>query len=172
MIEQRKRERVNVKHLKAELNNEVVAQELIQEIAEKIQQQAHQRIAVVVSKALSTVFADDAYAFAIEFVKKRGKTEARLLFYRDGYSVEPLEAAGGGAVDIAAFALRLACVIYSRPNLRRLLILDEPFRHLSPALIPQINEMLRVLSRETQTQIILATHLEGLDCGKTVRVEG
>jgi DNA repair exonuclease SbcCD ATPase subunit len=136
----------------------------------EVQQKVHNQIAAVVGKCLTTVFADTAYDFVIEFSKKRGKTEAALLFYRDGYAVDPLDAAGGGVVDIASFALRLASILCSRPKLRKLLVLDEPFKHINPDLVPMIDKMLLELAKETGTQIILITHLPGLNCGKVIRV--
>src|SRR4051812_23271268 len=55
------------------------AQGITQEVAEKVQQQAHQQIASVVTKALESVF-EDSYEFKIVFERKRGRTEARLVF--------------------------------------------------------------------------------------------
>lgn len=106
------------------------AQEVLQSIAEGIQQQAHEQIRGIVSRCLEAVF-DDPYEFVIRFEKKRGKTEAVLAFVRDGLELDdPLNEVGGGVIDVAAFALRVACVFLARPVRRRLLVLDEPFRNL------------------------------------------
>ena len=83
------------------------AQETLQHLAQAVQQQAHQKISEVVSFCLSAVF-DDPYQFHIVFERKRGRTEAHLRFQRRGLDLDPLTASGGGAVDVAAFALRVA----------------------------------------------------------------
>lgn len=150
-------EKAELKKLRRRLKDLLAVQSHVQRIAQDCQQRVHERIAAVVSKCLSTVF-DDPYSFRIQFVQRRGKTDAVLSFYRDGLEVDPLEAAGGGPVDIAVVALRLACVLCSRPKLRRLLVLDEPFKHLAPELHPLAARMLMELSKETKTQIILVTH--------------
>src|SRR6185503_13063551 len=80
------------------------AQEILQLLAQAVQQQAHTKISGVVSSCLSAVF-DDPYEFRVQFDRKRGRTEASLRFVRGGLEVDPLTASGGGVVDVAAFAL-------------------------------------------------------------------
>ncbi len=111
-------------------NNAVEAQEILQAVAQTVQQEAHDRIASVVSRCLESIF-DDTYRFEIQFEKKRGKTEATLTFVRgDLVLTDPINEAGGGVIDVAAFALRLACLVLERPIRRRLLVLDEPFSRI------------------------------------------
>lgn len=103
------------------------AQQIIQVVSVAVQQEAHDKIASVVSRCLETIF-DEPYEFKIAFERKRGKTEAVLTFVRGGMVLsDPLNEAGGGVIDVAAFALRLACLVLERPVRRRLLVLDEPF---------------------------------------------
>lgn len=152
------------------VSNTVVAQQLVQEIAEKTQQCAHQRIASVVSRCLEAVFGEEAYELRIDFERKRGKTEARLLFCRGEMAVNPTEAAGGGVVDVAAFALRLACLVLSQPRRRRFLALDEPFKHLSREYRPRVKALLETLSKEMGVQILMVTHSQELVTGKVVEL--
>lgn len=103
---------------------------ILQSIAQRLQQQAHEQIAKTVTRCLEVVF-DDPYEFRIEFEQKRGKTEARMVFIRDGLVLDdPLNEIGGGVVDVASFALRLSAILLSRPLRRRLVVLDEPFRYI------------------------------------------
>lgn len=146
------------------------ARKIVQTVAESVQEKAHRQIAGVVSRCLQTVFGEEAYEFRIEFVQKRGRTEARLCFVRDGKELDPLSAAGGGTVDVAAFALRIACLMLSRPKRRRLLVADEPFRFVSAGYRETINEMLTSLSKELNLQIILVTHSRRLMVGKVIEL--
>lgn len=147
------------------------AQGLLQQLAQEIQSQAHQRIASVVSRCLEAVFPDDPYEFKIEFQQARGKTEARLLFIRDGVEIDPITAAGGGVVDIASFALRLSCLCLMRPQPRKLIVMDEPFRFLSRDHLPRARAMLEELSTELGFQFIMVTHARLLQTGTILELE-
>lgn len=150
-----------------ELNDTLKAQEVIQSIAQTIQQQAHQRVSSVVSRCLTAVF-DDPYEFRMVFEQKRGKTEARLVFIRNGVEFDPMTESGGGVVDVASFALRVAALVLSRPQLRRVVILDEPFRFVSRGYRSKINALLQALVDEMQIQFVIVTHFEDLRMGTVI----
>ena len=141
------------------------AQKIVQALAESIQQEAHGRIAGVVSRCLAAVF-EDPYEFRIVFEQTRGRTEARLVFVRDGVEVNPIDSSGGGVVDVAAFALRLSCLMLSRPARRRVVVMDEPFRFVSKAYRPAVALLLEQLSKELSVQFIVVTHFPELAIGK------
>lgn len=143
------------------------AQEAIQATAAAVQEVAHQRIAGVVSRCLSAVF-EEPYDFQIIFDRKRGRTEARLVFVRNGVEVDPLDASGGGVVDVAAFALRLACLMLSRPKARRLVVLDEPFKFVSAGYRDRVRDMLEQLATDMGLQVVMVTHIDELRAGKVV----
>lgn len=132
------------------------AQKSIQKVAQSVQQEAHDRIAGLVTRCLGAVF-DEPYEFKIEFERKRGKTEAALKFVRDGLVLDdPMNQAGGGVIDVASFALRLACLVLRRPQIRRLLVLDEPFKNIRGAEYRgRVRALLEALSREIGVQFIL-----------------
>ena len=151
------------------------AQILLQSVAQEIQQEVHSRIAGVVSRSLEAIFDDRAYEFQIIFDKKRGRTEARLAFVRDGLVLDnPAEEVGGGVIDVAAFALRLACLSLIRPPVRKVLILDEPFAKIRGiAYRRRVRDLLTQLSEEMGIQIILNVDIESypeFELGKVVEV--
>jgi DNA repair exonuclease SbcCD ATPase subunit len=133
------------------------ALQILQSLSQSIQEQVHQRIVEVVSACLEAVF-EEPYTFKIRFEKKRGRTEARLLFVRGDLEVDPLTASGGGVVDVAAFALRVAALSLHRPPLSRILVLDEPFRFVSEQYQPRIRAMLEEVSQKTGMQVVMVTH--------------
>jgi len=122
------------------------------------QKELEVHISNVVSAALKTVF-DEPYDFVLEFVERRGKTEADLYFVRDEYQLDPFTSAGLGVVDIASCALRIACWGMSRSKYRNILLLDEPFKHLSFDLQNKASFMLQKLSKDTGVQIIYISHV-------------
>ena len=101
----------------------------------------------------------EAYSLEVGFVQRRGKTEAELSLRRGDVSLgDPLGSAGGGVIDVAGFALRLAALMLSQPARRRLLVLDEPFKHLSREYRPAARELLGRLSAELGVQFLVVTH--------------
>jgi len=160
-------ERQTLRDVEERSNAVEEAQELAQQVAAQLQHQAHSRIADIVSKCLEAVF-EEPYTFRIHFERKRGRTEAKLVFERDGLEVDPLSASGGGVVDIAAFALRLSCLLLSRPPLRRLLVLDEPFRFVSVDLRHRVRALLETLAADMGVQIVMVTHDPQLRAGTVI----
>ena len=136
-------------------------QRIIQEVAQETQKQLQFHIAGIVTMALEAVF-PDPYEFKLEFELKRGKTEADLLFKRDGRRVDPMTASGCGAVDVASFALRVACWSLRRPRSRAVLVFDEPFKNLSADLQEKAGEMVKMVSEKLCIQMIIVTHQQEL----------
>lgn len=169
-VRQVRQEQESLMDAKRQVSRVEAAQKIVQGIAETIQEQAHQQIASIVTRCLEAVFGPEAYEFKIAFEQKRGKTEARLLFVRDGMEIDPLFAAGGGVIDVAAFALRLACLLLARPQPRKLLVLDEPMKMLSADYHQPMRELLMRLSKELGVQIIMVTHASGLRIGKVIEL--
>jgi len=146
------------------------SQRIIQEVASQVQQQSHQAISEIVTKCLKTVFGDDSYEFGIDFTQKRGRTEAELYFTKDGERFDPTTSSGGGVCDVAAFALRVSCLVLSSPAVRRILVLDEPMRFVSKEFQPIVRDLLEELSERMGIQIILVTHSRLLECGKVIEL--
>lgn len=131
------------------------AQVFIQEIARQTQSQLKFVISDLVNLAIETCFPSE-YIFDIDFKIERGKTSAKLLFIKNDVEVDPMDAAGGGVVDIVAFALRLSA--WSLGHTDNVIILDEPFRFLSKDLQPRAGEMMNKLCKSLGLQIICVTH--------------
>ncbi len=148
------------------------AQQVLQAVAQTLQQSAHERIARIVTQCLKTVFGEDAYEFKIDFKRARGKTEARLVFVRDGLELQdPLNEASGGVVQVAAFALRLADLIISKPARRKVLFLDEPFGGLHYEAADRVRGLLLGLAKEMKVQLVFTTHNSQLRCGSVIELE-
>ena len=161
-------ETVNLEKTRLTLSYHKQAVEVVQLVAQSVEQAVHDKIAGVVSSCLNSVF-DDPYEFKITFERKRNRTEARLSFVRDGLEVDPMTASGGGVVDVAAFALRVACLSLKQ-DIDKVLVLDEPFRFLSKEYRPRIRQLLQTLSADLGIQFIIVTHMDILKCGKVVEL--
>lgn len=149
------------RNLQRDLENSEKALVIIQEVAQKTLKELEYRIGEVVSLALSAVF-DDPYKLVLISSIKRGKTEFSLFFERDGERVRPYDSSGGGAVDVAAFALRIALWSLKNPRTRNCIILDEPFKMLSSDMTDKAGEMIKEISERLELQIIMVSHNESL----------
>lgn len=147
------------------------AAEITQRVAAAVQESVHAQIAAVVSRCLRAVFEEDAFEFKIRFERKRGRTEALLLFERDGREVDPTGASGIGQVVVAALALRVAAVLLVRPALRRLLVMDEPLRQINGAEYQErVAGLLLGLAEELDFQFLIASDEAWMKFGKVVEI--
>jgi DNA repair exonuclease SbcCD ATPase subunit len=147
----------NIKKHRRSLRNSEDAQNIIQIVAQQTQEQLEYHINELVTLAMAAVF-DNPYELKLEFVIRRGKTEAEIHFLRDGSIVDPMSASGGGPVDVASFALRVALWSLAPSPTRGTIVLDEPFRFLSRDLQPAAGRMLKMLSERLGLQFIMVTH--------------
>ena len=131
---------------------------IVKEVGLKTQQQLEYHLSEQVSLALAAVF-DDPYRLVVQFVEKRGKTEADLLFERRGLQIKPFGAVGGGAIDVASLALRIAYLsMRMDKKVRPVLFLDEPFARLKGEdANRRALSLLRELSKKIGVQIIMVS---------------
>lgn len=133
------------------------AHEIIKAVGKRTQEQLQFHIADITSLALSSIF-DDPYKLVLKFEDRRGKTECDILFERDGNLLKPLDSSGGGVVDVASFALRIASWSMQTPRTRAFIMLDEPFKHLSQDKQEAASEMVKEVSRRLGIQFLIVTH--------------
>lgn len=146
-----------IKNDKRSLRKHERAREIVREVGLKTQQELQYHISDITSLALDAVF-EDPYTLEAEFVERRGKTECDLWFVRNNKRIDPIDASGGGAVDIAAFALRVASWSMQTPHSRPTIILDEPLKNLSIEYQKKGSQMLKEVSEKLGIQFIIITH--------------
>lgn len=133
------------------------AKEILKAIGLKTQQQLQYHISDIASLALDAVF-ENPYELILEFVERRDKTECDIVFVKEGEKVDPLTESGGGAVDIASFALRIASWSMQNPKTRNTIFLDEPMKNLSPEYRERGSTMLKTVSQRLGIQLIIINH--------------
>lgn len=151
-----------LEELKQEQEDIVRALEIIQQVAKLTQQQLEIHIGELVSLALEAVF-PNPYKMVLKFESRRNRSEADLLLQdENGNLLSPMEAVGGGVVDVAALALRIALWSLKQPRPRAIMIMDEPLRFLSSDLQDRASRMLKEISEKLGIQFIIVTHEENL----------
>ena len=133
-----------------------LARIIVQTVAEETQKKIEYQISNVVSLALVSVF-PDPYECKLQFVKRRNKMEADILFLKNGNEGKPIEIAGGGTLDVASFALKTA--IWAIKPTNNVMILDEPFHFLSRDLQSKCSQMIKMIQKETNIQFIIVSHI-------------
>lgn len=148
------------------------AQIITQTVATKTQEQFKYHISELVTLCLASVF-ENPYTFGIDFVQKRNQTEAEIYFEREGCRIDPLTEGGGGAVDVAAFGLRVSLYTMKKNRSQPILVLDEPFSRLKgkETNIKAI-QMVKEISRRLNLQVIMVSDerasIEEIEAGADV----
>lgn len=103
----------------------------IKQVAIKTQNQLSGKITDMVATGLNSVFIQK-YGFLADFDIKRDQPQCLMMFEKNKRLIDPLEFSGLGAADVAGFCLRTSClsIASSIKNIRKILIIDEPFQRL------------------------------------------
>lgn len=132
---------------------------ILQESAKITQEQLQYRVSKLVTLAMESVF-PDPYELALDFEDKYGRISANLSFVREGEHINPLEASGGGSVDVGAFGLQMSLWTLQVPRTRNVLILDEPLKWLKGGSLPEKGaQMISEISHKLGVQIIMVSHI-------------
>lgn len=133
------------------------AQALIILVGQATQEELKYHISELVTLALASVF-EEPYELEVDFQQRRNQSECDIWFLREGERVTPMTASGGGAVDVAAFALRVSLWSLKNPHTRPIMILDEPFQHVKgeEANIKCI-QMVKAVSERLGIQVIMVS---------------
>jgi DNA repair exonuclease SbcCD ATPase subunit len=136
--------------------------EIIQCVAKLTQQELEVHISELVTLALEAVF-PNPYKMVLKFETRRNRSEADLLLQdENGNLLSPMDSVGGGVIDVACLALRVALWSLKRPRPRAVMILDEPLRCLSSDLQGRASLMLKEISSKLGIQFIIVSHEENL----------
>lgn len=156
LIEQLKQSEENATKYETLYENCLKARMVVQEVAESTQKSIEFHISNLVTMALASVF-PEPYEFNLRFVQRRNKTEADLIFSKNGNETDDiLNAGGGGVADVASLALRIA--LWSVKKTRPTFLLDEPTKFLhNPTYQEKASEMIKEISSKLGIQIIMVS---------------
>ncbi len=147
-----------------ELHERVSA--VLSSIGEERQTTAQARVEDLVTHGLQTVFGSELSFHIVQ--TRRGKAVTAEFLVRttlaDGKVIDTdvMSARGGGLAAVVGFLLRLVVLLLSKQRQETVLILDEPFTHLSKEYVPLMAEFLRELADKTGIQILLVSHQDEL----------
>jgi ABC-type molybdate transport system ATPase subunit len=170
IIESKKVEKNLLKKQKKKLKSELLqnkkefeilldSQIIIQEVAQKTQNEIKIRITDIVNLAIDSIpFDDPPDYFDIDFTIKRNQTECDLFYVKNQKRMNPIQRSGGGLLDITSFGLQIACWSLKNGKKSNTIILDENFKFTDENLPQYVGEMLQKVSEKLKLQILFITH--------------
>lgn len=162
LLEDIGRKKKENKKLIKKINASKEAQAFIQKVAKDTQDQLSFQLSSIVSVAMQAVF-EDPYQIELEFIERRNRVELDIYFVRNGNKIDPKKASGGGAVDLAAMALRLSCWAIRNRRTRNTILMDEPLKWLKGDGLPEKgSKILKEISKKLDLQIIMVSHSKEL----------
>jgi ABC-type transporter Mla maintaining outer membrane lipid asymmetry ATPase subunit MlaF len=130
---------------------------IFQDIAQQTQKNLEDHISNLVSLALKSV-SPEFPDFVAEMTIRRNQLECDLWFENYGNRTRPMYSSGGGPKDVASFALFVS--YWAMGNNRGCLVLDEPFKYVSPDLQGNVGDMIRMISDKLKLQLIMVSHAD------------
>lgn len=129
--------------------------------AAEVREQAREALERLGTRALAAVFGPRwSLALHVDVSHQRPEVQIAVITETPAGRVaaDPLEAHGGGVVDVVATALRLGMIFLHAPPLPGPIFLDEPGKHLSAEYQPAFGRLLADLARETGVPVVCVTH--------------
>ncbi len=124
---------------------------------EEVWQRKFQRsMETIVSEGLSLVFGGELELMIVSSTKAN-MSAVEFVLKKDGEEEDIMDGQGGGYIGIIAFLLRILLIVASRPLLELILIMDEPFAHVSPEFRLPVAEMAAALRDRLGFQFIMVT---------------
>lgn len=133
---------------------------LLTSFGEQAQQSVQRQVEELVTRGLQVVF-DSSLSFHVVQSVKANAANVEFVIrsqYADHVVDTPvLEARGGGLAVVVAFMLRLVVLLLT-PGVRKTLLLDESFSHVSAEYEGRLAEFIREVTEKAGVQVILVTH--------------
>jgi DNA repair exonuclease SbcCD ATPase subunit len=134
---------------------------VFQKASEYARQQMKFTIDEITTNALQVVFGGDI-AFEVELGTRAGAPTAEFFVVENGLRLSPLDAKGGGLVDVISTALRLAILELYEPRIEGPVLLDEPGKMVSSEYVENFVFFLKSYSHKVGRQFIVITHNSAL----------
>ena len=157
-----------LQELERSIEEEEEVLSLAQETSEYLRRKVSERFSDFVTEALQYVFGPNL-SFKAEIKISRGLPAVKFYLNVNGLDVDPLDAQGGGVVDVLSLLLRIVSLEFKCKESP--LLLDEPFKHLSSDYVPKAVNFLEQYSKQNGRQIVLVSHKD-VRSGKVFRLRG
>ena len=149
----------------------VKAIEFIEGVASQERVAVKERVEKLITDCLHEVY-DDSYSVEFDYGVRGNKTSVEISMVRkcaDGMVVKrQIDGFGGGVADTMALPLKLI-VLLNDGEFDKVLVTDEPGKHLDKERVVKFAEFLRTVSHQLGVQIIMSSHWDAMkDAADTV----
>ena len=152
--------------------------EFVEQVSTEERKGIKKQVEELITSCLHDVF-DDSYSVEFDYGMKRSKTSVEVyctIQCEDGLKVKrQIDGIGGGVADSISLPLKLM-VLLNEHRLDRILIVDEPGKHLSVNHVPKFAKFLQNVSHKLGVQIIMSSHHANMDkyadCVNEIHLEG
>lgn len=165
-LESRKQE---LKEIESKLASLKRVSSIFKKSAVSSQSYLSEYLTALVTDSIKVVFPDRNLVFKVEFSTNRD-TQCNVSLEEDTKKLSLFDSEGYGVLDIISIVLRAAYIILDKSE--KIMLLDEPFRNLSVDRHEAASKMLYDLSHRLKLQIIINTHLIGIEdiADKTITI--
>lgn len=159
LISNIKKSKKELTKLKSDEDLYTKAHELSIIVLQRCQNNLKNQIEGLVALCLRDIMGDE-YSFELQFEPKRGQLECTPWILYGGNKLDPKISVGGGLIDICGAALKIITWYLDPERTDTIMIMDEPFRHLSQSRQLHASKVLRSLSDSLGLQFLIITHSE------------
>lgn len=142
------------------VENEEKAQAVLLALEAAWRKDFERNVEKVITEGLQLVFGTTDYFTVITKVERGASAIEFELETPEGAVQNILDAEGGSVAQIVSFLLRILLILSYRPQLRKVIVLDEPFVGMDDEKLPNVAALLRKMVDEAGIQIIMVTHYE------------
>lgn len=156
-VKDRVSKEVTQKKQEADLYEKVVV--VVQKLTEISRKETLDKVAAIVTTALQEV-KDPDLSFKINYKTERSQAVAEFVIYNSKLKLEldPVQSCGGTLIDIIEFALKVSLLLKWKPQLSKVLILDEAFKFVSAVDRPAMAQFVKQITEKLGIQLILVSH--------------
>lgn len=133
----------------------------LQSLSDETRLQVLDKISGIVTDALKTI-KDPNLEFRMQLTNKNNQPTLELGIFDslNGQTFDILNSMGGGVADAVSFVLRVALLTKWQPQLSKVIIADEAFKHVSVKDQEKVAEFIKLLCEKLNLQLILISHSE------------
>lgn len=139
------------------ITNHEKALTILQELESTWRGVYEEALAALGTKGLSAIWQKDIQV-VLESSVKRGVANLDIVLVKEGQKVRIKGGSGGSIAQILTVILRILITTSSRPALRPLLALDEPFSQVAEEHRPALGQLLKELTSRLGLQLLFVSH--------------
>jgi DNA repair exonuclease SbcCD ATPase subunit len=151
-----------VEQLKIKYQEVVKARDFLIDFSVFLKDQIRSKTEELANSALKCVFNDKVMSFKITPNQTKRGLQYDLYIETNGMLTPLQDCKGGGVLDVISLALLISFLVINTHKTARVLILDEPLKHLDASRLNNAISWLKGIAKEFQIQFIIVSHEDSI----------